>query len=147
MSSATQDEVRVKTEPDQKVTATPSAELSDGPFGLATQQLGDVSELDGLIGTRFVFGLETAAEARRGLDLLGLDTDDDALVQRVHGFRRGRCLMRTSTIAKGKYPELKPLGQDIIEAQRARNIDMVEGSWCVGHRGPRRDASRPVACR
>ena len=61
---------------------------------LATQQLDDVGEIENLIGTRLVFGQETAAEARRALELLGLDPDDRALVERLRGYRRGRCLMR-----------------------------------------------------
>jgi hypothetical protein len=61
---------------------------------LATQQLGDVGEIENLIGTRLIFGLETAAEARRGLALLGLDPDDQELVERLRSYRSGRCLMR-----------------------------------------------------
>ena len=61
---------------------------------LATQQLADVGEIENLIGTRLIFGQETAAEARRALELLGLDPEDRALVERVRGYRRGRCLMR-----------------------------------------------------
>ncbi len=61
---------------------------------LATQQLTDVGEIENLIGTRFIFGQETAAEARRALELLGLDPDDRVLVERVRSYRRGRCLLR-----------------------------------------------------
>jgi hypothetical protein len=61
---------------------------------LATQQLADVGEIENLIGTRLIFGQETAAEARRALELLGLDPHDRGLVERVRGYRRGRCLMR-----------------------------------------------------
>ncbi len=61
---------------------------------LATQQLTDVGEIENLIGTRLIFGQETAAEARRALELLGLDPDDRALVERVRSYRRGRCLLR-----------------------------------------------------
>jgi hypothetical protein len=61
---------------------------------LATQQLTDVGEIENLIGTRLIFGQETAAEARRALELLGLDPEDRSLVERVRGYRRGRCLMR-----------------------------------------------------
>ena len=49
---------------------------------LATQQLADVGEIENLIGTRLIFGQETVAEARRALELLGLDPDDRALVER-----------------------------------------------------------------
>jgi hypothetical protein len=61
---------------------------------LATQQLTDVGEIENLIGTRFIFGQETAAEAKRALELLGLDPEDRVLVERLRGYRRGRCLMR-----------------------------------------------------
>jgi hypothetical protein len=61
---------------------------------LATQQLADVGEIENLIGTRLIFGQETAGEARRALELLGLDAEDRSLVERVRGYRRGRCLMR-----------------------------------------------------
>jgi hypothetical protein len=61
---------------------------------LATQQLTDVGEIENLIGTRFIFGQETAAEARRALELLGLDPEDRAMVERLRAYRRGRCLMR-----------------------------------------------------
>src|SRR3954454_1665492 len=61
---------------------------------LATQQLGDVGEIENLIGTRLIFGQETVTEARRALELLGLDADDRSLVERVRGYRRGRCLLR-----------------------------------------------------
>jgi hypothetical protein len=61
---------------------------------LATQQLTDVGEIENLIGTRLIFGQETAAEARRALELLGLDGEDRTLVERVRGYRRGRCLIR-----------------------------------------------------
>lgn len=61
---------------------------------LATQQLTDVGEIENLIGTRFIFGQETVTEAKRALELLGLDPDDRSLVERVRGYRKGRCLMR-----------------------------------------------------
>jgi hypothetical protein len=61
---------------------------------LATQQLTDVGEIENLIGTRLIFGQETAGEARRALELLGLDPDDRVLVERVRGYRKGRCLIR-----------------------------------------------------
>jgi hypothetical protein len=61
---------------------------------LATQVLGDASNLDGLIGAMFCFGVESEREAREALRLLQLDDDDPALVQRLLSFRRGRCFMR-----------------------------------------------------
>ena len=61
---------------------------------LATQMLGDVSELEALIGAVLAFGVETDDEAARALRLLHLDADDGALRRQLRGFRRGRCLMR-----------------------------------------------------
>lgn len=61
---------------------------------LATQRLEDLGDLSDLVGTYFVFGQESDAEARRALELLGLDPGDAALVARLRDFRRGRCLMR-----------------------------------------------------
>jgi hypothetical protein len=61
---------------------------------LATQRLADLGELSELIGTYFLFGVDSAAEAARGLELIGLDPDDGALRSRLSGYRRGRCLMR-----------------------------------------------------
>lgn len=61
---------------------------------LATQILGDVAGLADLVGCFLAFGVETDAEARRVLELLGLDDEDSALRAQLRGFRRGRCLMR-----------------------------------------------------
>ena len=61
---------------------------------LATQQLTDVGEIENLIGTRLIFGQETPGEARRALELLGLDPEDRVLVERIRAYRRGRCLLR-----------------------------------------------------
>jgi hypothetical protein len=61
---------------------------------LATQRLEELGDLSDLVGTYFVFGQESDREARRALELLGLDPADATLVARVKEFRRGRCLMR-----------------------------------------------------
>jgi DNA helicase HerA-like ATPase len=61
---------------------------------LATQRLEDLGDLSDLVGTYFTFGQESDREARRALELLGLDADDSALAARLKEFRRGRCLMR-----------------------------------------------------
>jgi hypothetical protein len=41
-----------------------------------------------------IFGQETAAEAARALQLLGLDPTDTNLIGRIRSYRKGRCLMR-----------------------------------------------------
>lgn len=61
---------------------------------LATQMLGDTTELEPLVGSLFAFGLETETEARRALELLRLDPDDEAATQRLLGYRQGRCYLR-----------------------------------------------------
>jgi hypothetical protein len=61
---------------------------------LATQTLGDVAELEGLIGAVLAFGVETNDEAWRALRLVHLDADDERLQRQLRGYRRGRCLMR-----------------------------------------------------
>ena len=61
---------------------------------LATQMLGDTAELEPLVGTHFAFGVETEAEARKALALLRLDADDEVAIQRLLGYREGRCFFR-----------------------------------------------------
>ena len=61
---------------------------------LATQRLADLGDLSELVGTYFLFGQDSAAEAARGLELIGLDPEDGALRSRLTEYRQGRCLMR-----------------------------------------------------
>ncbi|HET7573488.1 MAG TPA: ATP-binding protein, partial [Solirubrobacterales bacterium] len=61
---------------------------------LATQMLADAEELEPLVGAHFAFGVETEAEARKALRLLRLGPDDESLVQRLIGYREGRCYFR-----------------------------------------------------
>jgi hypothetical protein len=61
---------------------------------LASQIIGDAAELEPLVGTYFAFGVETDDEAGRALELLRLDVDDEAVRQRLIGFRAGRCYFR-----------------------------------------------------
>ncbi|MDO8213910.1 ATP-binding protein [Conexibacter sp. CPCC 206217] len=61
---------------------------------LATQRLDDLGDLSDLIGTFLLFGQDSDAEAKQGLQLLGLDPDDRGLVARVRSYRRGLCLLR-----------------------------------------------------
>ena len=56
--------------------------------------LGDAADLEPLIGALFAFGVETEAEARRALSLLRLDPDDEQALQRLLGYRKGRCYLR-----------------------------------------------------
>ena len=61
---------------------------------LATQRLADLGDLSELVGTYFLFGQDSAAEAARGLELIGLDPADAALRNRLTEYRQGMCLMR-----------------------------------------------------
>ncbi len=61
---------------------------------LATQMLGDTEELEPLVGALFAFGVETEAEAQKALSLLRLDPGDEPLIQRLLGYRKGRCYLR-----------------------------------------------------
>jgi hypothetical protein len=61
---------------------------------LATQLVSDFEELADLIGTWFIGGQESDAEARRALELIGLDPTDQELVRLLREYRAGRCLMR-----------------------------------------------------
>ena len=61
---------------------------------LASQIVGDASELDPLIGSYLAFGVETAAEAAASLELLGLDAGDQGAQQRLKAFQAGRCYLR-----------------------------------------------------
>jgi hypothetical protein len=61
---------------------------------LATQMLGDAADLEPLVGALFAFGVETDAEARRVLELLRLDPGDETAIQRLVGYRAGRCYLR-----------------------------------------------------
>jgi hypothetical protein len=61
---------------------------------LASQRLADLGDLSELVGTYFLFGQESDAEAARALELIGLDPESSELRGRLREYRRGRCLMR-----------------------------------------------------
>ncbi len=61
---------------------------------LATQRLADLGDLSELVGTFFLFGQDSLAEAGRALALVGLDPGDEALRSRLAECRQGRCLVR-----------------------------------------------------
>jgi AAA-like domain len=56
--------------------------------------LGERESLENLLGATFVFGLRSDAEARRALDLLGLDPEDGSMREMLLDFDAGRCLFR-----------------------------------------------------
>ncbi len=61
---------------------------------LGTQRTADLGELTELIGVYLVFGQDSDAEARRALELIGLDGENSELVGLLRELRKGRCLMR-----------------------------------------------------
>jgi hypothetical protein len=61
---------------------------------LASQLLGDMVELEELIGVRFSFRQETDEQARANVRMHGLDPDNEQLISMLRGFTEGRCLMR-----------------------------------------------------
>jgi hypothetical protein len=56
--------------------------------------LGERESLENLLGATFVFGMRSDAEARRALQLLGLDPDDRRMRQTLLELDAGRCLFR-----------------------------------------------------
>ncbi len=56
--------------------------------------LGERESIENLLGATFVFGMRSDAEARRALQLLGLDPDDRRMRQTLLELDAGRCLLR-----------------------------------------------------
>jgi hypothetical protein len=56
--------------------------------------IGERESLENLLGATFVFGMRSDGEARRALELLGLDPEDRALRQTLLALDAGRCLFR-----------------------------------------------------
>ena len=105
---------------------------------LATQVLGDVDELEGLIGACFCFGVETEAEAERALRLLRLDPDDERLRRQLLAFRRGRCLMRDYEGRVG------PVQVDLADPAVLEALDTTPRAEPAGET-PAPDALEPAA--
>lgn len=56
--------------------------------------IGERESLANLLGATFVFGMRSEAEARRALQLLGLDPEDRRAREQLLEMDRGRCLFR-----------------------------------------------------
>lgn len=56
--------------------------------------IGERESLENLVGATFVFGMRSDAEARRALQLLGLDPEDGAMRRLLLELDAGRCLFR-----------------------------------------------------
>lgn len=64
---------------------------------ICSQTISELGPLSDLIGMRVIFGVETVAEAKRGLEMVGADKDDPDLVAMLTDkdvFRAGRALLR-----------------------------------------------------
>jgi hypothetical protein len=88
---------------------------------LVTHLVSDAEDIDNLIGARFVFGMESEAEAGRALRLLRLD-DDDRLRQRLLSFREGRCLFRD---LDGHVVQMRV---DLVDGELLRQLDTTPGA-------------------
>lgn len=85
---------------------------------LVTHLVGDAEAIDNLIGSRFVFGMESEVEAAKALRLLRLDPDDHELRQRLLSFRAGRCLYRD---LEGQVASMRiDPGPELLEALDTR---------------------------
>jgi hypothetical protein len=82
---------------------------------LLTQKLADLGDISDLVGTAFVFGQDSDAEAARALDLLGLDPDDQGLIALVRSLRKGWCLMRDLDGRVGLM-RIDPASDDLLAA-------------------------------
>jgi len=56
--------------------------------------IGERESLENLLGATFVFGMRSESEARRALELLGLDSQDARARESLLAFDAGRCLFR-----------------------------------------------------
>jgi hypothetical protein len=61
---------------------------------IASQHIADPGEIVKLIGTFYIFGMETLEEARDALALLNLDPDNDELAQMIVEAREGKCFVK-----------------------------------------------------
>jgi hypothetical protein len=61
---------------------------------LLTQRLVHVGDVENIAGQRFMFGQQTEHDAQIALKLIGLDPENPMLIERIQGYREGRCLYR-----------------------------------------------------
>src|SRR5207244_12073329 len=82
---------------------------------LATQRLAALGVLSDLVGTCFVFGQDSDAEAAEALRLVGLDPGDEARIALLRELRRGRCLMRDLDGRVGEV-QIDPVAPELLAA-------------------------------
>jgi hypothetical protein len=94
--------------------------------------LGERESLENLIGATFVFGMRSDGEARRALELLGLDPDDRRARQTLLELDAGRCLFRDH---RGRVEAIQV---DVVVPSLLRAFSTTPG------RPPRADALRAL---
>jgi hypothetical protein len=87
---------------------------------ISSQTIAELGSLDDLIGMRFIFGANSRAEARRGLELIGLDSEDERLVRALSDsrqFRHGRCLLRDldGNVAEVQFDPVAPHVLEVLD--------------------------------
>jgi hypothetical protein len=100
---------------------------------IASQTIAELGSLDDLIGMRFVFGANSRAEARRALELIGLDGGDEQLVRALSDgrqFRRGRCLFRDldGDVAEVQFDAVLPHVLEVLDTSPSARRASVEGA-------------------
>jgi hypothetical protein len=83
--------------------------------------LGERESLQNLIGATFVFGMRSDAEARRALELLGLDPDDRRARQTLLELDAGRCLFRDH------YGRIELIQVDVVVPSLLRAFSTTPG--------------------
>jgi hypothetical protein len=100
---------------------------------IASQTIAELGSLDDLIGMRFIFGANSRAEARRALELIGLDGGDEQLVRALSDgrqFRRGRCLFRDldGNVAEVQFDPVLPHVLEVLDTSPSARRPSAEGA-------------------
>lgn len=98
---------------------------------LITHLAADASDLDNLVGARFIFRMQSDDEARRALSMLGLDPEDEYRRRQLTSeeFRRGRCLIR-DYFGRVIEAQIDP-GQRILDALNTTPTDRADDAELV----------------
>lgn len=112
---------------------------------LITHLIADAEEIDNLIGPRFIYGFESAQEARKALRLLGLDDSDEQMISRLLGFRKGRCFFRDNQgrVVCMQFDLADPVLLDALDTTPSRASEEDPGAQAST--APTTDATSAVA--
>jgi AAA-like domain len=106
---------------------------------LSTQLIGDIEDQDNLIGQWFLFAMRSPEHARRGLELLHLDVDDQRLIENLtEHYHAGRALYRD---LQGRCEEIQGMRRKAVVrvAAVARSLAAQSHSAADGARFELRD--------